>query len=81
LDVKDVKNGDSVHKACCSWHAGQDILYEKHKQALVSVGSEPSLKENSNHKVNMHNKSGSSYASKSYMDLIELHCQRIINNN
>jgi hypothetical protein len=72
MSMDEVKNGDKVHIACCSWHKGQDIIHHSFTKSREKAHNKTVAKQDvGNSRV---------YSGMSYRELIEYHCVRVVND-
>ena len=76
LPMSDVQIGDAVHKACCAWNNGQNILFLK--KWFKAEEQDKAEKEEQEKKIQDFKKQ---YLSMPYAKLMQAHCERVADLN
>jgi hypothetical protein len=62
LPISSVERKDKVHKSCCSWHAAQDIMHNKHNPTQHDKAEK---------------RTAETFSNFTYKELIQEHCCRV----
>jgi len=69
MNMDDVKIGDKVHKACCSWNIAQDMIHAKSDEAKSGSASKLEVRPKS------------VFEQMSFREMIQAHCHRVIEDD